>query len=146
MQASDVDSLTKDLAQFLKLMLVETGRDFFKEMEALSMSMTQMKTLGTLIHADEPLGLGALSETLGVSLPAVSRAVEDLRERGFVKREEDARDRRSKVVAITGKGRHAFDRLLAARLAGTRRFLEGLDEEQREALSRGLEPILRRKA
>ena len=88
------------------------------------------------------MSLGALGDHLGLSLPAVSRAVEGLVKRGIVTREEDPADRRSKRVVITRRGRRLHDRIYAIRLAGVRGFVEELDPDQREALLNGLRPIV----
>ena len=57
------------------------------------------------------MALGAVADALGLSLPAISRAVDGLVQRGLVKREEDPRDRRSKLVTATAAGARTFERL-----------------------------------
>ena len=92
----------------------------------------------------EPLPQSALSETLGLSGPAISRAVDGLFQRGEVKRAEDPRDRRSKLLTVSARGRRSLDRLIAIRLAAIKRFVAELTEEERTALSAGIAPIARR--
>ena len=72
----------------------------------------------------------------------MSRAVDGLVQRGDVKREEDPRDRRSKLVTVTARGRATYERVLAVRLAGVERFVEELEPDEREALGAALEPIV----
>ncbi len=72
--------------------------------ERLGLSFTQVKTLGVLRDAESPLTVKDLSDRLGLSLPAVSRAVESLVRRAEVKREEDQLDRRCKRVTLTAAG------------------------------------------
>jgi DNA-binding MarR family transcriptional regulator len=125
-------------------LLTVTGRAFFQAVDDLGLSFSQIKLVGLLGDAAEPVSLGALSDKLGLSLPAVSRAVDGLVKRGFVKREEDPLDRRSKRVRLTASGRRSWERFTAVRLAGLRDFVEGLEPAEREALAQGLEPIGRR--
>ena len=62
-----------------------------RALQEAGISFTQLKCLGVLSEADAPLSLGALADELGLSLAAISRAVDGLVQRGEVKREEDPR-------------------------------------------------------
>ena len=61
----------------------------FNAIAELDLSFTQIKALCALEADGEERSVKALAESLGVSLPAMSRAVDGLFERGFVRREED---------------------------------------------------------
>ncbi len=127
----------------MRHLLVSTGRDFFQEVERLGLSLSQIKTL-QLMSDREPDTIGALAADLGLSLPAVSRAVESLHKRGLVKRVECSSDRRAKRVSLTAKGRRTVESLVALRVAGLRRFVEGLESHERDALAEGIGPVLER--
>ena len=137
------EELTLSLAALMRHLLVSTGRDFFQEVERLGLSLSQIKTL-QLMSDREPDTIGALAADLGLSLPAVSRAVEGLHKRGLVKRVECSSDRRAKRVSLTAKGRRTVESLVALRVAGLRRFVEGLEPHERDALAEGLGPVLER--
>jgi DNA-binding MarR family transcriptional regulator len=139
-QASS-EAVTESLAELMRHLLVSTGRDFFAEMEKAGVSMTNAKSLMILIDADEPMSVKAISDALGLSLPGVSRSIDTMVQRGDVTREEDPRDRRCKRVTVTPRGRKLYERLMAIRLAGVRRFVETLDENEREALAHGLDAV-----
>ncbi len=113
-------------------------------MEKADLSITQVKCLHAMGEADAPMALGAVSDALGLSLPAISRSVDGLVQRGFVKRKEDPRDRRSKLVTVTSRGRATYERLTALRLAGIRTSLTKLDTEEQQALANALAPVIRR--
>ena len=81
---------------------------------------------------------------LGLSGPAISRAVDGLVQRGEVKRTEDPRDRRSKLLKLSARGRRTLERFTALRFAGVKRFVEDLTDEERHALAAGVGPIARR--
>jgi len=142
--AAEVDAVTADLGVLMKHLLVSSSRDFFAAVEQAGLTFTQVKCLHLLGDSEEPLPLNALSETLGLSGPAISRAVDGLVQRGEVKRTEDPRDRRSKLLTLSARGRRTIDHFVAIRLAGIARFVEELPEEERAALAAGLSPIARR--
>jgi DNA-binding MarR family transcriptional regulator len=108
----------------------------------LDLSFTQIKALCALDTEREERSVKALAESMGVSLPAMSRAVDGLYERGFVDRQEDRIDRRMKRVRLTPAGEAMTNSLAAGRLSGIREFLDSLSEEQASALARALELIL----
>jgi DNA-binding MarR family transcriptional regulator len=121
-----------------------TNREFFAELQDAGISFSQLKCLGLLSNADAPLSLGALSEEIGLSLAAVSRAVDGLVQRGELKRAEDPSDRRSKLVTVSARGRRTYERIVAVRMAGVERFVEGLEPDEREALGAAVAPIVER--
>jgi DNA-binding MarR family transcriptional regulator len=135
------EHLARDLTALMKLLLVTSSRDFFVELEKAGISLTQIKSLTMLAEQGEPLSVKALSDLMGLSLPGISRAVEGLVQRGEITRVEDAQDRRRKLLSITPDGRRTYERLMATRIAGVRRFVDELDPEEQEALSRGLSAL-----
>jgi DNA-binding MarR family transcriptional regulator len=140
-QTAGMDELTDCLAELVRHLLSSTGRDMFEAIDALGLSFTQIKAAQLLAEADQPLSLGAIGDRLGLSLPAVSRAVDGLVKRGLCTREEDPVDRRCKRLVITKPGRRLYERIYAIRVAGVRAFVEQLEPEQREALLSALRPI-----
>jgi DNA-binding MarR family transcriptional regulator len=142
---SDVDSSPEAVAEllgdFLKQVMGTTRRDMFSAVEEAGLNFTQLKCLGLVCEADEPLSVGALSERLGLSLPGVSRAVDGLVQRGDVKRDEDPRDRRSKLLTSTPRGQRTWDHFSSLRFAGIKRYVAGLSEAERAALAAGLAPL-----
>ena len=144
MQAIITTTVGRDLGLLLKHLLGSTNREFFAELQDAGISFSQLKCLGLLSNADTSLSLGALSEDLGLSLAAVSRAVDGLGQRGEVKRQEDPSDRRSKLVTLSARGRATYERVLAVRIAGVERFVEGLEPDEREALGAAVGSIVER--
>ena len=135
--------MARDLGVVFREVMTSTSHDFFAALDAAGLSFTQVKCLGLLSDAGA-LSLSALADELVISLAAASRAVDALVQRGEVTRVEDARDRRSKLVSITPRGRRSFEKLVAVRLAGVERLLAGLDANELEALAGALRPILER--
>jgi DNA-binding MarR family transcriptional regulator len=142
--AADVDTVATDLGVLMKHLLVSSSRDFFAAVEQAGLTFTQVKCLHLLGDAEDPLPLNALSDTLGLSAPAISRAVDGLVQRGEVKRTEDPRDRRSKLLTLSARGRRTIDHFVAIRFAGIKRFVGEFTDEERQALAAGVSPIARR--
>jgi DNA-binding MarR family transcriptional regulator len=143
-EAAGLDPLSRDLGLVVKHLLWSTNREFFASLQDAGISFSQLKCLGLLSEADSNFSLGGLSEETGLSLPAISRAVDGLVQRGEVKRTEDPSDRRSKLLAVTARGRATYERLASVRAAGVKRFVEELEPAERAALGSALHPIVER--
>jgi DNA-binding MarR family transcriptional regulator len=76
--------------------------------EALGLSWTRVLALRRL--AVEPHTLRALAERLAVDPPYITLMVDDLEERGLVRRMCHPEDRRAKLVELTAVGRAAAER------------------------------------
>jgi DNA-binding MarR family transcriptional regulator len=114
----------------------------FSALEQMDISFTQVKALFTLERGE--LSVGEIGAALGLSLPATSRSVDGLAQRGFVVRRESAEDRRSKLVALTPRGREVLEACVAGRRAAMERFVDSLSESERGALHSALLPIVER--
>lgn len=111
--------------------------------DELGVSLSQMKALG-VIESHGELSLKAVGEALGLSLPAVSRSVESLVQRGLVTREECPEDRRSKLVRATPEGSAKIREIGALRIAGLRSFVDSLTQEEIDVLAPALELLAQR--
>jgi DNA-binding MarR family transcriptional regulator len=72
--------------------------------DAPDLSARQMALLLTVYLTQPPHTVRGLAETLNISKPAISRALDRLGELGLVKRKVDENDRRSVLVQRTVKG------------------------------------------
>jgi DNA-binding MarR family transcriptional regulator len=142
--AAQSESLVRDLGGFAKFLLHSGGRDFYRAVGELELSISQIRILhllgGPLPHAS----LKTLADEIGLSLPAVSRAVDALVHRGLVTRTEDDSDRRAKAVRITAKAKALIGRLTELRVAGISDFVQTLSDEERADLAKALSPICAR--
>ena len=127
----------------MRHLVIRTSPDFFKEVERLDLSFSQVKALNLLSDRD-PLSLKGLSDALGLSVAGMSRAVEGLVQRGMVKRTEDPEDRRARCLTLTAKGARTMQGLVALRLAGIRAFVADLEPAERDALLPGLQLLAKR--
>jgi len=139
------DALTSDMYALANYVLRTANLGTFNAIAELDLSFTQIKALCALETEAEERSVGALAESLGVSVPAMSRAVDGLFERGLVLREEDPTDRRMKRVRLTAEGARVPRALNEARLSALQELLGSLSEEEAQALGGALGLILARR-
>jgi DNA-binding MarR family transcriptional regulator len=117
--------------------------DMFRVLGEVDLSFTQLKALFHLQEHPE-LTVKEIASRLGMSLPAVSRSVEGLVQRGLVERREHESDRRSRQIALLPQGRAVLERVMAAREAALVAFASDLSDAERDALHAALLPIVER--
>jgi DNA-binding MarR family transcriptional regulator len=141
----DREALSRDMAALANFLMRTANMGTFNAIAELDLSFTQIKALCALEADGEERSVKALAESLGVSLPAMSRAVDGLFERGFVHREEDASDRRMKRVGLTDAGHSVPRALNEARLSALQELMSSLVDEEALALQHALTLILERR-
>ena len=111
-----------------------TTREFFRSLQDAGISFTQLKCLGMLGDAEKPVSLGSLSEDIGLSPAAVSRAVDGLGGRGVGDPLDEPHVGGTFGVAALGAlFQHLARSDIAESLAGT-----GVTAAQQEHLAEGL--------
>jgi DNA-binding MarR family transcriptional regulator len=138
------DRLAADLLGLFAHVTKGAQSEVLEVAAGLELSMSQLRALHVLDDTDRPLALHELAGRMGLSVAATGRAVDVLVRSGLLSRREDEADRRVKRIAITEAGRDAVNRLVTARREGLARFVATLSEEERDALSAALAPILAR--
>ena len=117
--------------------------DLIRFMADVDLSFTQVKMILLLEDRGE-LSVKDVAGALNLSLPAASRAIDGLANRGLVDRREDEADRRSKIVSLRPGGRQIGEAMIARRQATYEEFAAGLPDDERTALHTALLPILER--
>jgi DNA-binding MarR family transcriptional regulator len=138
------DDLVRSLSGFAKFLLHAGGRDFYRAVGELDLSISQIRILHLLTGPLPEASLKALADEIGLSMPAVSRSVEALVQRGLVTRTENAEDRRHKAVAATPQAQALVDHLVELRVAGIQDFVATLSDSERADLAAALAPIVAR--
>jgi DNA-binding MarR family transcriptional regulator len=105
--------------------------------------MTQVKMLMFLEEPGE-LSVKEIATAMNLSLPAASRAIDGLAQRGLVARRESETDRRMKLVSLRPGGQQIGAAIAASRLATYETFAADLSEEERSTLHAALLPIVER--
>jgi DNA-binding MarR family transcriptional regulator len=145
-----VQSMTaspQQVAEVLNRLAVQINRTsaplLFRMLGELGLSFTQVKALHILQESGE-VAVKDVAESLNLSLPGVSRAIDGLARRGFVDRRESAHDRRSKLVRLLPPGEEALEALARGRRSALADFAATLSDDERAGLHAVLLPILER--
>jgi DNA-binding MarR family transcriptional regulator len=145
LQSAEREALTRDLYALASYLMRTANVGTFNAIAELDLSFTQIKALCALEAEGEERSVKALADLLGVSLPAMSRAVDGLFERGMVGRKEDPVDRRMKRVRLTDDGRLVPQALNEARLSALSELVSSLGAEEAGALEQALALVLERR-
>src|SRR5437588_2570536 len=145
-KGTDRAVLTRDMFALASYLMRTANVGTFNAIAELDLSVTQLKALCALDAQEEEPSVKALAESMGVSLPTMSRAVDGLFERGFLLRQEDHVDRRMKRLRLTDAGRRVPLALNEARLSALHELISSLGEEQAGALEHALALILEQRA
>jgi DNA-binding MarR family transcriptional regulator len=117
--------------------------DLIRFLSDVDLSITQVKMLMILEDRGE-MSVKDVAVALNLSLPAASRAIDGLAQRGLVDRRECAHDRRAKIISLRPGGQEIGDALIARRQATYESFAAELTEDERAALHAALLPIVER--
>lgn len=121
--------------------------EMLRTMEDSGLSPTQCKAMLVLAGPGasvEPRQITEIAERLGLSVPAISRAVDGLVRERLITRVEDEQDRRVRRIAITAKGERLVAKIVSVRLAGLEAFASTLSAAQRRKLDAALDSLLDR--
>ncbi|GGV08367.1 MarR family transcriptional regulator [Streptomyces litmocidini] len=130
-----------DTAQLMELLSVSLGvyyGDFTVAAASENLTASQGKALTVLRRG--PAAMRALAETMACDASNMTGIIDRLEQRGLVRREADTADRRVKNVVLTAEGRRATD-AIRAKMRTTREGLDGLDDEDKDALHALLERV-----
>jgi DNA-binding MarR family transcriptional regulator len=104
------------------------------------LSDIQLAALAALERHDS-MTPGELAEHEKVQPPSMTRVIAVLEERGLVRREPHATDRRQVILTVTGDGRNLVQRVRRRREAWLAQRLQELTPDERQIL-RAASPIL----
>jgi DNA-binding MarR family transcriptional regulator len=143
-RSSELRRTAARLGALLRHIFIFSGGEHLRKMEESGLTLTQCKTLLMLAgpEGEEPYAGRDIAERLQLSLPSVSRAVDELVRSRLVRRVEDPEDRRIRRLTITDKGRRLAGEIVAARLADMEAFAASLTPAQRRKLDAALEAML----
>jgi DNA-binding MarR family transcriptional regulator len=101
------------------------------------LSRTEVGLLAAL--SSRPHRITELAAREGITQPAVTQLVNRLQRRGWVERRTDPGDGRVVLVALTGAGREALERVRAEYRALLHEEMAALDDEEIEMLAAAVE-------
>jgi DNA-binding MarR family transcriptional regulator len=138
-----VQALSEALVPLWAYLNRRSSAELFQVVADLGSSFSQVKILFLLEDGREH-AVKEIAAALELSLPAVSRAIDGLIEKGYVSRRESDEDRRSRLIRLTDHGRAQVDGILRARLRTLEAFAEDLTPEERQRLHDAILPIVER--
>jgi DNA-binding MarR family transcriptional regulator len=140
-QAVPADELVGNLAAFLHYVFKTCGPKggMLEVIDELGLSLTQLKAI-QLLSTNEAaeMSVKQLGDSLELSMPAISRAVDGLVHRGLVTRTEDEEDRRIKRVRPTKEADQLVSRLIDIRFSQLGEFVDSLNSRERTKLAAAL--------
>lgn len=107
--------LVDQLRQLLKAVGYNSMGEIVAYVHETELSTSQLVAV-LLVHKLGPQSISKLASKLGLSLSATSHLLDQLVRRDMLEREEDADDRRQKILHLAPAGEAVLDRLLRARL------------------------------
>ena len=131
------------LAQLMRLCYRNSSPELFRRLGELDLSLTQVKTLHVL-QADVDVTVKEVAGLLNMSLPAMSRSLDGLVQRGYAERLESEHDRRARLVRLLPAGRAVLENIEQARVSALEEIIATLSDEERAALHATLLPIVER--
>lgn len=105
----------------------------------------EFDVLAALRRAGEPYRLNpkVLTRRLLLSASAMTNRLDNLEERGLIRRLPDPNDRRALLIELTREGRQSIDRALTAHMENEERILaEALTRQERRELAALLRKLL----
>jgi DNA-binding MarR family transcriptional regulator len=117
--------------------------ELFRRLGELGLNLTQVKTLH-LLTASADVNVKEVAGLLNMSLPAMSRSLDGLVQRGYVERLESDKDRRARLVRLLPAGRAVLEEIEQARVSALEDLMATLSDEERAGLHATLLPIVER--
>ena len=132
------------------LALLHTAYDAQATVEAklgaAGLSLAKLSALKALADAGESLPLSQLAERLSCVKSNITQLVDRLEADGFVKRDADPRDRRTRLAVLTGAGRKACIDGTRIQQAAERELLTTLTRDEAAQLAALLAKLRRPQA
>lgn len=101
-----------------------------RHIASLGLGLSDFAILEILLHKGA-LPVSAIGEKVGLTSGSVSIAVDRLEKRSLVERQNDARDRRMRMVHLTGAGRRLICSAFKQHAAAMERAVSGLSAVER---------------
>jgi DNA-binding MarR family transcriptional regulator len=124
----------------MRAVIGRMGRGLRQTQAGTELSPSQYEVLA-MVSIRERVRVSDLADVLGLNPTLLSRIVGKLEDRELVSREQDADDRRVAHVSVTPKGRELHMRIRTERTDALSLALDGLAEQERDALIEAL-PVL----
>jgi DNA-binding MarR family transcriptional regulator len=122
---------------WMDIFMQRSMRGWGRFAKSTGLSMPQFSVMMQLHHRGN-CAIGDISERFDITNAAASQLVDKLVQNGFIKRDEDPRDRRSKTLNLTEKGRELIQRGIEERYLWVDELGERLTAEERLKVTEAL--------
>jgi MarR family transcriptional regulator for hemolysin len=134
-----------ELQKHFSTILHETARawrlEIDRRLKSFGLSQAKWRTLLFLDLASEKLSQRQLASRLGVEDPTLVRLLDRLAKDGWIVRQDDPADRRSKIVQLTSKSHKTLRHIHAAADQVRKEFLSGIPARELKTCIEVLEKI-----
>ncbi len=138
---SDITYFNQTLHLWSEAAMHTSMQAFRQHNRTSGLSFSQVTTLFRIYHHG-PASVNDLAEHLGVTKAAVSQLLDKLVADELILRLEDPRDRRSKQILLTEKGRETVRISMQVRHAWIDELAEALSPEDKAAIQPALERLI----
>lgn len=107
---------------------------------ALDLSVPQFRVL-TYLNRAEGASLSDVAEHIGLTLPSMSKMIDGLVVRGLVTRQTSTTDRRCVTLALTARGKSAFEAARRATQARLAQMLAALPAGERASVVQAMQAL-----
>jgi DNA-binding MarR family transcriptional regulator len=105
-------------------------QNFLRYTKDKGLTMSQIAALFQ-IHGQRMCGVTYLGEELGITSAAASQLIDRLVQQGFLRRGEDPKDRRSKILSLTEEGNSLVKEAVSARQSWVGELVKTLTHDER---------------
>ncbi|MDX6694713.1 MAG: hypothetical protein QOF02_2316 [Blastocatellia bacterium] len=135
------DKLEETLNSFAEVMSVILLELHQQHLAELDLTVSQAQVLRAL-KLNGCLPTGQLAAELKISAPAITQLTDRLIRKNLIERQTAAADRRTVLVALSGKGKRLMEQMRKRRCEIFNRALLQLDESEREKVTAALEKVI----
>ena len=131
----EVICLSVHYGHLLRILYWCTDQSMTAALEKMELTAAQGRIMGYLAHQEQPPCPRDIEAEFQLSHPTVSGLLQRLEQKGFIRLQADAQDRRCKRVCILPKGRECLELMHDTILSNERRIVEGFTPEEQEQFS-----------
>jgi DNA-binding MarR family transcriptional regulator len=123
--------------------LVDRMRTMYRELEKLTGAPITAHRVLTCVGSDPGMAASKLAASLGMKRPALSHAIKDLVERGWIERIRHEQDQRSVHLFVTAEGRKVLKATSGKAVATLQRAVTRLSDEELTSVAGALATLLK---
>lgn len=132
----------KSLSRAICLLSLEIQIVLDRMLKPYNVTMEQLYLLKILSQGDMELTQREICQKTSKTPANITRFIDRLEKKLFVTRQSTPKDRRACVVVLTGKGQCLLQEVDAVLSRFASRFSSGIDMEDRERMSRGVDALM----